>query len=108
MVDPKLFNDIEEFLKSGDIPWPSDHLVTEDEWKTLIFSANDYNNGPIFDTQAEGLLRWAENIRLGSILLDLVLNGLANIVPNDDDPMNPSFIISEHGKKVFDAGTQVS
>jgi hypothetical protein len=108
MVDPNLFNDIEKFLKSGDFPWPTDPLVSEDEWKTLILSANDYNGGPIFADQAEGLLRWAENIRVGSVLLDLVLNGLVNIVPNDEDSMNPSFIISEHGKKVFDAGTQIS
>ena len=108
MLDPNLFNDIEKFLETGDEPWPSAAPISAEELETIVRSANAATGGPITEDEAIGLLRWAENIRVGQSLLDLVLAGLVDVLPGVDDIYNPSFKISEYGKRVVDAGTQIS
>jgi hypothetical protein len=107
-VDPNLFNDIETFLSNGTVPWPNEAPVSQEEWVKLIESAVEATDRPLTEEEALGLLRWAENIRVGNSCLEMVLNGLINVIPNEEDVHNPSFKISEEGKEFYNARTEIS
>lgn len=61
------------------------NLLTEDEVKGLLTSAVEAH-GALLESDAIALLTWAENVRLKSTCLDLVVAGKLQIRWEDDEP----------------------
>ncbi len=98
-MNEKLFEEIEGFLneKSGEEKTP---LFTDSEYEFIIASlAMSRGDRGFTEDEAEALLKWCDMVRINQALVDLLLKGLAIIGWENDEP---TFIISELGKKVLE------
>lgn len=98
-----LFKSINQYINSTPSPDDiEDVALTGAEYSRLIISLADSRRGKGFTEQdAIKVIQWARQVRIDESLLNLVLQGAADIDWSDEDNA-PEFKITDLGNKMVD------
>jgi hypothetical protein len=96
--------DIEQFLRQNNAD-PKVQVLTDNEIEILIIALAEYRqskgDGTFSEEDAVKVIDWAQNVRLGATVLDLVLEGLA-LVNWDGAQNDVTFTISDEGREAVE------
>jgi len=97
MIDPDLFSDINSFLEGSR---DSANILDEEEVQRLIISLANRREATGFEEEeAVSVIRWAERVRIESMMLNFVLDGTCDVDWKDNEA---TLMITEYGRKRYD------
>ena len=101
MIDPDLFSDIKSFLEGSQ---EKVSLLEEEEVERLIISLATHRDEEGFEEEeAVSVIRWAERVRIESMMLDFVLDGTCDVDWKDNEVV---LQITEYGRKRYEGAKE--